>query len=486
MLAFTTFTEHDVSQQTLVDATANLTGNLVKLPAGWLAAAVGVEHRRLSGFFEPDAVVAAGDSADIPASPTSGKYNVTEGYAEVRVPVVAGMPGAELFDLNAAGRISKYSFLDAEVTGKLGARWKPTKDLILRGSYSRGFRAPSLGELFGAKSRFDAPVVDPCNNIFGKAATEDAPAIPPKPPDVQQRCLDLGVPTDGSYEQPNGQISVITNGDRTLKPETSNSFNVSLAYSPQQLQGKPGIDSLDFELAYWDISIDNPITALDAQGQLDRCVLGRAEEFCKGIVRNAAGIVTSWTNALLNIGGINTRGLDLTLAYKSPRMDFGRLFATSTSSFLFTYEEQVLGASGLITNALQGTVVGAPERVFPRIKSSLLLGWLYKQLEVTLTTRYIHSTIENCAAPQNTPGTCSDPNPDFNLSTNKLGITVYNDAQLVWSPDFDHGLTITAGVNNIFNRDPPTCYSCSLNGFNPATYDVPGIFGYLSAAYHVQ
>jgi iron complex outermembrane receptor protein len=487
MLAFTTFTEHDVSQQTLVDAVANVTGNLVKLPAGWLAAAIGVEHRRLAGFFEPDAVVAAGDSADIPASPTSGSYNVTEGYAELRVPLAAGTPGAELLDLNAAGRISKYSFLDAELTGKFGARWKPTKDLIARGSYSRGFRAPSLGELFGAKSRFDAPVVDPCNNILGKAATKDSPAVAPKSADIQARCIGLGVPMDGGYEQPNGQISVITNGNRGLKPETSNSFNLSLAYSPQPLQNRRGIDSLDFELAYWDLRIDNPITALDAQGQLDRCVVGNDNKFCEGIVRNAAGVVTSWTNALINIGRINTNGLDLTVAYKSPRMDFGRLFATSTSSFLFAYEEKVLGGSGLVTNALQGTVIGAPERVFPRIKSALLLGWLYKQLEVTLTTRYIHSVTENCAAPQNTPGTCSDPNesnPD--LSTNKLGITVYNDVQLVWSPEFDHGLTITAGVNNIFNVDPPVCYSCSLNGFNPATYDVPGIFGYLTAAYHVQ
>ena len=45
---------------------------------------------------------------------------------------------------------------------------------------------------------------------------------------------------------------------------------------------------------------------------------------------------------------------------------------------------------------------------------------------------------------------------------------------------------VGTGENNLFNLDPPTCYSCSLNGFNGATYDVPGIFGYLSATYHVQ
>src|SRR4029078_949061 len=49
MLAYTTFTEHDVSEQTLVDAVANVTGNIVKLPGGWLDARAGGEPRRVSG-----------------------------------------------------------------------------------------------------------------------------------------------------------------------------------------------------------------------------------------------------------------------------------------------------------------------------------------------------------------------------------------------------------------------------------------------------
>src|SRR5262249_22253644 len=139
---------------------------------------------------------------------------------------------------------SKYSFLDAEVTGKLGARWKPTKDLIVRGSYSRGFRAPSIGELYGAKSRFDATISDPCSAVMGMV-----------PAAVRDRCTSpaIGVPANGTYEQPNAQISVITNGNRDLKPEKSNSFNISAAFSPAALQDQPSIANLDFEAAYWDI-----------------------------------------------------------------------------------------------------------------------------------------------------------------------------------------------------------------------------------------
>ena len=106
MLAYTTFTEHDVSEQTLVDSVANLTGNLVKLPAGWLAAAVGVEHRQLSGFYEPDSAIAAGDGAGTVSLPTSGQYSVSEAYGELRAPLLAGVTGAQLLDVNAAGRVS--------------------------------------------------------------------------------------------------------------------------------------------------------------------------------------------------------------------------------------------------------------------------------------------------------------------------------------------------------------------------------------------
>jgi iron complex outermembrane receptor protein len=477
MLAFTTFTEHDVSEQQLVDAVGNVTGNLVKLPAGWLAAAVGVEHRRLSGYYEPDAVVAAGDGADVPSTPTAGQYSVSEAYAELRAPLVAGATAAELIDVNAAARISKYSFLDAELTGKVGARWKPTKDLIIRGSYARGFRAPSIGELFGNKARFDANLSDPCSDL-------NAPGVTPE---IRARCIALGVPADGSYVQANSQISVATGGNRALAPEISDSYNLSAAYSPAALQNRPGIDSLDFELAYWDVRVAGAIAALDAQFQINQCVGPNPGTYCDGIVRNAQGTISSFSNALQNLNGINVRGLDLTVGYRAPRMNFGRLRAAWNSSYLLAYQELTPNGHGFDVHDLTGQIAGTPERAFPRLKSQLALGWQYDEFDTTLTTRYIHSMTESCVDFTGYPTTCSDFNKtDDTLSTNHLGVTVYNDIQVVWSPQFDHGLTVTAGVDNLFNVNPPACFSCSLNGFNGLTYDVPGIFGYVSAAYHVQ
>jgi iron complex outermembrane receptor protein len=297
MLDYVTFVEHDVSEQTLVDVVANIAGEIVKLPAGALSIAAGLEHRRLSGFYEPDAVVAAGDGADVPSKPTSGDYWVNEAYAELRVPVLAGLPGAELVDLSAAGRVSDYSILEPEVTGKLGARWKPMKDLMLRGSYARGFRAPGIGELFGSESRYDAMLNDPCSN-FNEQGVSQA---------IRDRCIALGVPGDGSYEQLNPQISVATGGNIELEPETSDSVTISLAYSPEWLQGQSWVDRLDLELAYYDIHVDGAIAPLDAQLQLDRCV-GGDETLCEGITRTSQGSINGFANKLQNLGGFSWRG----------------------------------------------------------------------------------------------------------------------------------------------------------------------------------
>ena len=157
------------------------------------------------------------------------------------------------------------------------------------------------------------------------------------------------------------------------------------------------------------------------------------------------------------------------------------------SSYLFDFWQKTPSGGGTHTAKLEGKVYGEPERAFPKLKSMLWLDWFYDQVAVTLISRYIHKITEECQDLQDYPGTCSDPDPENDAkSKNVLHPVVYNDLQVLWTPHFDERLSVTAGVNNLFNVEPPACYSCSLNGFNGATYDVPGVFGYVSAGYHLQ
>jgi iron complex outermembrane receptor protein len=476
MLDYVAFTQHDVSEQTLFDAVANVAGSLFELPTGSLSMAAGLEHRRLSGFFQPDPIVVAGDGADVPAQPTSGDYYVNEAYAELRVPLVVRMPGADLLDLNGAVRVSDYSYLSPEVTGKVGMRWKPMGDLMLRGSFSRGFRAPSIGEIYGSEARYDATILDPCSLL-----TDETPAA------VRERCIELGVPADGSYEQFNQQIGVATGGNPDLDAEISNSLNVSLAYSPSWLEESPWVDSFDVELAFYDIRVDGAIAPMDAQLQLDRCVLEEDDYWCQGINRTPQGTINGFRNTLLNFNGLETRGIDVALTYLMPATEYGRFRFTSLSNYLIDFHELIpttTGEDDVVKR--EGRLSGEPERAFPKFKSSLVIDWFLAAWRTSLVTRYVHSTIEECRGLADFPGLCSNPHPKDELSRNKLTAQVYNDVQVTWTPpEFDNALNVTLGVNNLFNNDPPECFSCSLNGFNATSYDVPGIFGYLTASYRM-
>ena len=67
---------------------------------------------------------------------------------------------------------------------------------------------------------------------------------------------------------------------------------------------------------------------------------------------------------------------------------------------------------------------------------------------------------------------------------NRMGSVFYGDAQIYFSPSWmDHRTRLTIGVNNIFNKYPPACFTCDSANFDPTTYDVPGQFGYLRLSF---
>jgi len=155
MMDYVTFIQNDSSKQDLWDATANISGELFELPGGPLALAAGVEYREQSGSFNPDPVVAAGFSSDIPAQHTGGGIHSGEIYAELNAPILKGITGVELLELNGAVRYSHYktepeagtlqpATTFSHTTWKGQANWKPIKDIRLRASYAQGFRAPSI------------------------------------------------------------------------------------------------------------------------------------------------------------------------------------------------------------------------------------------------------------------------------------------------------------------------------------------------------
>lgn len=481
MLDYVTFIEQDTSEQELVLFTANLSGDILQLPAGSLAFAAGVEHRELEGSYQPDAIIVAGDSSDVPSQPTSGGYDVDEYYAELNIPLLAGKPLADLLDLSLAARNSDYSTSGSDTTTRFGARWRPTQNLLLRATVAEGLRAPSIGELFGSQSRFDATIEDPCSDFLNSGVSQE----------VIDNCIAQGVPADGSYVQSNPQISVLTGGNPELEPETSDSLNFGIVFSPDWGDSVPFIETLDFELSWYQHEIDGAIQPVDAQVILDSCANTNADAFCSLIGRTNLGTINRLDNQLTNIGGIDTSGWDFIVTYASPVTNFGQFTVSWQNTFLEEYTEIIADSSspsGFAERSLEG--IEENDRGRPEWKFTLAVDWFYGNWKAGWTMRYFDELTESCNDSfAGTPisltnlGLCSDPDFEDNTqSLNKLDSTFFNDVQVTYTA-FDGQVDFTLGVNNVLDEDPPVCYSCSLNGYDPSIYDVPGRFTYLRAVW---
>ena len=455
-LAYITYTERNRSAQELQDYTANLSGDLFELPAGPVGFAVGYEHRYQKGSFDPDPITAAGLSSDIPSLPARGSYNSDEVYGELRIPLLKEVPFFYSLEVNGAVRRSDFSRSGGSTTYTGSGTWKPVRDLLFRASYAKGFRAPAIGELFGAASRADAPIDDPCTNVPGSPFALNTGS-------VRANCIANGVPANGSYQEPNGgQLSVLTGGNQNLKPETSRTWLFGGVYAPQWARSGGFASQLSLEVNYYDISVNNAIAPVDAQLTLNRCAFGGDALSCGSTTRTPAGLISRIGAQLQNIGSVRTRGIDVTANYRTPETGAGRFGLQLNGNFLMKYSETFPAQVGFTTTNYLGLTRGFPDQSYPRFKGNGTLDWALGVFTGSFTGRYIDAVRE--------------------ADGKKLDSRLYGDVQLGYA-FFDRRMALTVGVNNVFNQDPPACFSCTGPNYDPTTYDVPGQFGYVRVSY---
>jgi len=453
MLAWIQPVVRDRSQNKLTLASANLSGDLFELPAGSLSFATGYEYRKYEGWYQPDPLTVRGHYNGVPSLPTAGEYDVNEVFVELNVPLLANSAWGQKLDLNVAGRYSDYSTFGGEFTPKYGLRWQVTDEFLLRTTYAEGFRAPSIGELFGSAARADLQISDPCSIGLG--------GTPPR--GSATNCAALGVPP--GYQQANSQISVTTGGNENLDPERSRSFSAGMVWSPGFASGASWSDRLDLEVTFYRHNLEGAIQAIDAQTQLDLCVETLEAQYCDGITRASTGGINGFNNRLVNLGYIKTDGWDVDLTWALPETDAGRFRLGWQNTFVTRYES--VGAGGTVQPRAPGIEVN--DSAIPEWTSTATLDWRLGGWNASWSVRHIDELTEDCGDAVAFP-VCSDQAN----GTNKLAATTYHDAQLGYRFGWMKGLQLTAGVNNVFDKDPPICLSCSLNGYDASTYDIPG------------
>lgn len=450
-------------------ASASLSGKLGNLGLGAddIGLAIGGEWRSMNAQFLPDTALSSGDVIGFNAGdPTSGSYSVKEVFAEVRVPLIADAPFAHRLELNAAGRYSDYSLAAVGTTWTYaaGAEWAPVKDISFRGQYQRAVRAPNVGELFGGQSNGFPGATDPCSNRAGAAAQTAA---------VRALCVATGVPAASVFTagvQPNAQIEGLFGGNPNLQEETSDTYTFGAVIRPTF------VPRLNISVDYFNIKVSDYISTLGGglNNTLNLCynvIQDINSVYCQAIANGgrdpATGIIGGDFTPLIgnaNVAKLQTSGVDFQVDYSVP-LSFGVMSNESKLSFstlaTYTIKNKFFAVQELseftdCAGRFGQSVCGNPQ---PTWKWNSRLSWLDGPLTTSIRWRHLGKVRDD------------DDATDYVVENLKS----YDVFDLSLSADVTDNLSLSAGVNNVFNKIP------QLIGDNqeqantyPGVYDVLG------------
>ena len=448
--------------------------------AGPLAIAGGIEYRRDEFSTIPDPLVQAGLTFLNQQQPLSGKAYAREAFVELGIPLLADRPFVEALDLSLAGRYSRYPGFGSVATYKTGLRWNPIDDVLVRGTYSTGFRAPNIGELYLTPAQSFDPMNDPC--------------ITPSP-QAEQNCTDDGVNPDLA-EQTAGQPFALWQGDKELNPEKSKNLTYGIVYSPSY------VPDLNVYVDFYAITIEDYITIGGSLAQfiLDSCyeVPTGERTYCERVHRGGHPL-ESVDTPYTNYSTVKTAGVDFGFDYLLPVTPAAGRYKVALDVSRLDKYETVRPRPGQASETKDWVGISDLLTGWPEWKAGASLTWQFERFSASWSTRMAYSMTEPCVDPYqpapHTFGVCSDPNPAVadDLTTPDVDEGKDDTSMNTWKTVFYHNVQvgyelpqwnadITLGVNNVLDQLPQESFG--LTGFywynyDPNQYELPGRFGYV-------
>jgi outer membrane receptor protein involved in Fe transport len=353
-------------------------------------------------------------------------------------------------------RSSNYSTTGTTTNGKIAIEWRPSDDLLLRGTVSQVFRAPNLNELYDGRTLVQPVLNDPCAGLSAADLAAHQPAC-------------QFVPVNWAGNSP-AQVNTFYSGaatvGATLKPEKGKSIDIGLVYDPDWLPG------LSTSLDFWHIYLSDTLTAIQADTVVNSCFYNSASPYCSFITRQDnnsknPGQVFLINTPVVNLGNLSTSGIDYTLRYKLPHfnvgsMDPGNFRAALNTSYTSTYNVNATpGQVGAKTINYAGTFTPQFGNI-ARWRGTATLNWDKGNWNAQWQSRYIHRL--------------TALNADAAITGVNIPVAsvIYHSIQLGYAVSSIH-TRFDVGVDNIFDKQPPLLYQNGSNyNVDTATYDVLG------------
>lgn len=445
-------------------AALDFTGKIISLPAGDLQAAVGFEYNDRVGKYRPEALVQAlpplylscGLSNETCTGSAVGKYNSKQEYLELYVPILKELPLIHSLNADVGVRHNDYSLFGTSTKSDFKVEYRPIKDLLVRGTFSQVLRVPTVNDLYAAPVNTSVTFNDPCNGLTAAkvAAT----------PNLALACK--GVPLDGSFKEPNGQITGLNESNPNLRPETGKVKTAGIVFDPSFVSG------LSLSADYWTYHIDGLITTLDSNYSIGQCVATASPAFCNLVTRYTTGapsnlgLIKAFVNPSFNLGSLDTSGVDIGLKYTLRDTPFGAYQFSIDWTHTNNYTNNP--APGAASQEIAGTY-SKQFGNYAKNRGIASIAWTWQGIDALITGRYIgglkvqHPSVTGVDANGN-------PYPDL-----KIGSVLYEDMTV----GYTIGATKThvqAGVRNISDKQPPIFYQNNVVNANTdvETYDTLG------------
>jgi outer membrane receptor protein involved in Fe transport len=449
---------------------AGVTGELFAMPAGPAQLAAGFEWRSQQSKYDTDFLTEAAPpdylNCLLGQEPCSGdragKFIARELYAEMFLPLLQNAPMTQSLNLIIGARHSDYSTYGTSTNGTYKLEWRPNNDLLVRASYADVFRAPTLLDLYQAPTA-DAPTfTDPCVGLTQAALDAN--------PNLALACVN--VTPDGTFDQPNAQISGVRVGNEDLDAEEGDGFTMGFVYDPGWLSGAT------FSADYWQYKLNNVIQLADVNTSATICVETGDPFFCGLHERLPNGTTRVFYEPRVNLGSIKTTGVDLSAAYRFGTEMAGDWRLSLDTTITDKYDNNP-GAGAATVH-----VAGYYDRQYGNIAKLRMtgqIGWSMADFSALLVARYIDKIkltdpdgspciIGGCPPPPDpVPPELLGPSADLHIKS-----FVYLDMTLGYTAPF--GTKFQAGVNNLTDKQPPILYQNNVTNANTdvATYDTIG------------